>query len=645
MLTRLEKGPCVNAVPMLPVLASLLISAVSGPLCVPMTDVCAPPGSSYEGPHELSPAQSGLITLRARVPLRALGVLFRAQTPVQVSVNQWGSSDAPGTRWAMVTVSGELEGTQLISGVRASGSITVGQNQSKKPWAAPQLLRGEVPAGTLTFFTADQVTLRGTTRLEGGLEMGGGTLWLTNAAPVTVRGLTFGAGTVKLERAGVFWPGDSSSSSSLVVGGELATPQRVGGLDVKGAIEVAFGRTQVKLRSGTLAAPTSLQLLGLPPGEAPAGAKFASGPASSFVESLLPVTVCGTALSGEPGTRPPRVTFERDAASKCFIVRGATLTPSAVVDGGPSVSGGVTLRLPENGCGDLGRAGTVGSGQRFEGLQLAADTTLETQTSNGIETVHGTLARPQTIEGRLITGEFIARWKKPAPLELIKGTLAAPSKLDAWELPVGTTVQKGDWGFSFDAPKGTSARAIGAHRGFSVDQVTTAMVNAQTSNLTLATPWRPPGGELAFSGLSIEAKSQCLWGTLATAQKAGGVTGPAQSQVRVCGAAVIDVDSNGGVPTVQFGRYFGTRLAAGRPGAPPSRDDLGSARRLAGPGYWLQINSLCHAPSGIPQPPPKERWVYLDKTGEPANPADRAELDARASRPGSPCPQVPCCVP
>lgn len=632
-------------VDMWPLLLSLLVSAAPSPeLCVPKSDVCAPAGSSYEGPHELAPAQTGLVTLRAPVPFRALGVLFRAQTPVQISVHPWGSSDAPGMPFAMVTATGDLEGTQVISGARVSGPVTVAQNQGRKPWAPTQLLRGEAPTGTLTFFTDDQVTLTGPVRLEGNLEMDGGRLWLTNTTPVTVRGLTFGPGTVKLERRGVFWGGESSSSSSLIVTGELTGAQRVGGLEVKGAAEITFGpRQQVELRYGTLAATTSLELLGLPPGVAPAEAKFSRSPGSSVVQSAASVTVCGTALSGEPGTTPPRITFERDSNTKGVNVRGGTQTPGAVVDGGPSVSGAVVLRLPEKGCGDLGHAGTVGRGQAFAGLKLAAHTTLDAQTVNGVETVNGTLAAPQLIEGRLISGEFIAQRKGAEKLELIKGTLAETSKFDAWELPSGTTLQKGEWGFDFQTPKGKSARAIGVHRGFTVDHVTSAHIDQQSSGLSLATPWRVPGGEFTFNNLSIEVAGGCLWGTLATAQKSGRVAAPAQSNVYLCGAALMEVDG-GGVPTVQWGRYFGTRLVGGQPGAPPS-GAFERAQRGAVSGYWLQINSLCRAPSGIPQPPPPVRWVFLDKNGEPTSAADRAELDARASRAGAPCPAYPCCVP
>ena len=58
------------------------------------------------------------------------------------------------------------------------------------------------------------------------------------------------------------------------------------------------------------------------------------------------------------------------------------------------------------------------------------------------------------------------------------GTLAAPGRLDAWELPAGTTFKQGAWGLQFTTPKGTAAHALAAHRGVTIDQVIEAGARA-----------------------------------------------------------------------------------------------------------------------------------------------------------------------
>jgi hypothetical protein len=153
----------------------------------------------------------------------------------------------------------------------------------------------------------------------------------------------------------------------------------------------------------------------------------------------------------------------------------------------------------------------------------------------------------------------------------------------------------------------------------------------------MATPWRMTGSEFAFASVVIEGAGRCVRGELANDQHVGALEAPAGSSVRLCGGALTEALGNGG-GSVQFGRYFGTQLMTGRPLAPPHAESFASVQ-TAGPGFWLQIGSLCTSPSGIKvTQPAAKRWLYLDKTGEPTTAVDRAELDGQASVQAKPCP-------
>lgn len=608
-------------------LAALALTAApfAGGVCVPKTSICAPEGSRLDGQERLDGLGGGDFTLTPTAPVRALTALFQKDVPLSVSVHWW--SQPAGRIW-QVTVEGELEGEQTLSGVRVAGKVSVSADLVSP--LRPQLTRAYREVQGSFLLLGEKVTLAGPTLVQGSLEMGAARVQLSGKALITVRGLNLKADPpLTLELRG----------EALRVSGTLEAPQKAGALVLSGEVDLTLSGKKVEVRGATLAAPTSLELLGLPPGEAPAGTQYATAPWSVVLRTPGRVVVCGVEVEGVAEV----ISFTRDPGAKRVTVAGLIAGAVAAGNNGPPVSGQGSLSLPLTGCDGVGATGSVGSGQRLDGLVLAAGSTLNRQPINGVEWVSGRLASSQKVGDLVLSGEFSATHPKPGAWFPETGTLAAPGRIDAWELPAGTTFKQGAWGLQFTTPQGIAAHAVAAHRGVTLDQVIEAQTDAQSSHLTLASPTRIPGVELTSSSISINAQSGCMSATVAQPQSVGLLALPAGGEATFCRGTLVAGHGAYAVASLRFGRYYGTELVAGSRAKVPERAPDEPTGR--GEGYWLQINSLCQGPSGIPQPPPRMRWVFLDEKAEPASAEARKVLDAAASQPGQPCRTVPCCVP
>jgi hypothetical protein len=123
---------------------------------------------------------------------------------------------------------------------------------------------------------------------------------------------------------------------------------------------------------------------------------------------------------------------------------------------------------------------------------------------------------------------------------------------------------------------------------------------------------------------------------------------PAGGNATVCGAVIAGAEGKYAVPSLRVGSWYATVAIAGDAGSQPPKDDaLVPTAPPSGPlaGYWIQINSLCSSPSGIPTPPPPRRWIWVDLKGQATAEADRLVLARDAAAAGKPCPVYPCCVP
>ncbi len=616
---------------MLTLLAALCLTVVpdAGVVCVPRTSICAPEGSRLDGQERMDGIGGGDFTLTPTAPVRALTALFKKDVPLTASVRWWSP---PGRRIWQVTVEGELEGEQTISGVRVSGKVSVSADLVQP--LRPQLVRSSREVQGPFLLLGEKVTLGGPSLVQGSLDMGDARAQITGTGLITVRGLNLKANPpLTLELRG----------EALRVAGTLEAPQQVGALMLSGRVDVTLAGQKVEVRSATLAAPASLELLGLPPGEAPAGTEFATTQWALVLRTPGRVVVCGVevegvAVQGEPKT----ISLTRDVGTQRVTVAGLIVGPVAARGDGPTVSGQGTLSLPLMGCEGLGATGSVGSGQRLDGLVLATGSTLNQQPINGVEWVSGRLASAQKVGDLVLRGEFSATHPKPGTWFPESGTLGAPGRIDAWELPAGTAFKRGAWGLQFTTPRGAPARAVAPHRGLTIGDVIEAKIDEQSSQLTLARPTRVPGVELSSSSIGIDARSGCISATVAQPQSVGLLTLPANGAATFCRGTLVAGSGDYAVPSLRFGRSYGTALVAG------SRAKMSDQPPTEPPGpsggYWLQINSLCQGPSGIPRPPPPTQWVFLDQKAEPSA-KDRKVLDEAASKPGQPCRAVPCCVP
>lgn len=615
---------------MLSLITCVLLSAApteAGRVCVPQTKVCAEAGSKLEGRG--SPYGGGAFTLTPKGPLEVFGGRFRGGAPLIVNVVPWGSSD--GRRGAVVSVTGELDGRQVISGVGVSGPVVVAQADG----AAQLVVAQRVEPGRLALFGGEQVTLEGPAALSGSLDLGGGTIELTSSAPMTLRGIVFVEGSPLRVRR---------SADELRVTGRVRDSQTVGGLPLSGDVEVSFLRNAVKLHRASPNRTVELALFGLPPGKLPAGAEVIETPAETLVLGDAGVVVCGVALGPHedyPGRR--QVVFTRDPGTRAWTVRGAFAEPTTSPEGGPAVKGAGGVNLPPEGCEGLGVFGTTVNGQRLHGLKLAAGTAFDARRFEGAELVRATLDGPQRVGDRTLTGELVAKFANDS-VELLRGTLAAPSRHEAWQLPAGTELEVWKTGFHFETKDGRSASALASHRGLKVDHVADAYVDETRSTFLLTAPLNLPGTDLRVDNLSIDADGGCITAGAAVAQKDGLLQLPANFGLTTCGGELVSATGDFAVPNLRFGRYFGTSLVAGSADSPPPELNpmLGQPQKRSSraTGFWLQTNSLCQGPSGIPQPPPPQHWVFLDRKGEPVREKDRQDLDAHAVRKGAPCPEM-----
>ena len=249
------------------------------------------------------------------------------------------------------------------------------------------------------------------------------------------------------------------------------------------------------------------------------------------------------------------------------------------------------------------------------------------------------------LDGLPLTGTVMLSVTSAGAVHLIDGMLAKPAPFEEWQLPAGTHIQRSVEGWTFTTPHGQSARALAAHRDERVDGVVEGMSDANTTTLTVVTAYKPTGTTLAFHSLAIDHHTGCVQGELTTAQRFGIFRLPANSGATVCAGTLIAAQGIYAIPSLQVGKWFATEALAGVPGSPPV-DGAVPPTSSSGPvtGYWLQINSLCQGPSGIPQPPPPQQWIWVDAKGQSAS-ADLAILSTRAAKAGTACPSFPCCPP
>ncbi len=606
----------------------LLATLTAAPLCVPRTDVCAPKGSTLEGAIT---DNGGQVTLTPSRPLRALGAEFRAGTKVVVNVIPWWSSDK--TSGAVVHVSGELTGEQELSGARVSGVVRLGQIQGRGE--PPQLVVAtELKGGQLKAAGAGTVEVGPGVSLRGNVEIGCVRLEVSSAQPIRALGLQFAAGTVRIEHR----------PTGTTLDGTLVRPQEVGGVWVEGQLYATLGAGAPRFFTGQLARATALKALGLAEGEAPAGTVVRAGPAATELVGSGPFTVCGVQLV--PGSQQG-LTFTTSAAPAQLAVSGTLVGRDVDLGEGLRMSGGVTQRFAPGGCQRLGLEGLLSRPAQVRGLRFAAATPLSTGQFDGEPVVRGTLAGPQVVEGLTVTGAVFVRAPLSGELRLLDGVLAKAAPFEAWQLPAGTKVQRFKEGWSFTAPKGQGAQALTPYRGERFDGVSEARSDASATTLTLVRPHTLEGTPLALNGLRIDHRTGCVLGGLATAQQLGIFQIPVGGSATVCGGALGAAEGIYAVPSLQVGRWFATHAISGTPGAPPApQGHIGGATSARpGPGYWIQINSLCQGAAGIPLPPPPQRWIWVDLQGEPKSPAEAKELAARAAKRGEDCPVIPCCVP
>ncbi|MCX5742655.1 MAG: hypothetical protein NT062_09185, partial [Proteobacteria bacterium] len=249
-----------------------------------------------------------------------------------------------------------------------------------------------------------------------------------------------------------------------------------------------------------------------------------------------------------------------------------------------------------------------------------------------------------------LTGATMVSVTPAGDVHLLDGTLAKAAPFEQWQLPARSHVQRfGVDGWSFEMPRGATARATAEHRGERVDQVTEARSDANSTTFTLARPHLLKGARLGLTAIGIDHKTGCVRGDVATAQRFGVFVIPAGGSATVCGGTLVAAQGTYAVPSLQVGSWFATAAIAASTGSSPPTDvslfTTSSTSSGALTGYWLQINSLCQGRSGIPQPPPPQRWIWVDLKGQATRNADQLVLANAAAKVGKACPATPCCPP
>lgn len=635
---------------------ALLVVLQAGSVCVTSTNVCAPAGSTMSGQIGQS---GGQVTITPSKPMRALGAEFRAGTPVVVTVNPWGGS----SRGAVVHVGGELTKETTITGVRVVGTVRIGQLQGTLTGLplTPQLVDAtDIKGGALQVGTST-VDVGPGMRMIGSVDIAGVIRDITSTQPMRALGFELAAGTVRVELR----------SNGTLIGGTFAKPQQVGGALVDKAVWVTLGGKVPVFREATLARTTPLRLLGLPDGEAPAGTVVRSMPASTLLFGPGPITICGIALV--PGAaQPPALniaTYDKDVT-----INGVLAARDTDVGDGLRMTGPITLRYTAGTCDRRGIDGTLSRPTVKRGLHFASGKQyLDGVAANGADPyVRGTLAKPAIVDGLTLTGAVMVSAPNATDLHLMDGTLAKPATFEAWKLPAKSFVQRFGSGWTFRVPKGQSATAVADYFGERINGVTEAYSDASHTSFTLRRPYTPRGTKLALASVGIDKHTGCVLGNLGTAQQFGIFKIPKNGAATLCGGTLTRAEGTYAVPDLQVGTWWATTAVAGSPNAPPleaqTNDDLdrGHVAKTSPPkrptspppppptaqnasklvtGYWIQINSLCQAPAGIPLPPPPQRWIWVDLKSVAATTADTKELSTKASKRGTPCPNYPCCPP
>lgn len=618
------------------VFALLAVLNVSS-LCVDHTDICAPAGSTIAG--TITPS-GGSVTITPSKPLRALGAEFRANTQVVVNVQPWGSSDK--TRGAVVHVRGELTKETVISGARVAGTVRIGQVQGRK--TVPQLVEAtDLKGGHLTIGTSGTVDVGPGMKVVGNVDIGNMTFEITSPQPIHALGLDLAAGAVRLEQR----------QTGVTIGGTLARPQLIGGVLVEQQVYATLGGSVPLFGSATLSRATTLQAIGLPDGEAPAGTVVRATLTSTQLVGAGPFIVCGLSLAPVATLYQPAVTFTPSGSPDYIAVNGALAASDVDVGDGVHMTGAIALRYAKGGCKRLGLEGTLARTAVRLGLHFAAKAVFADNVSapGGEMILRGTLAKLANVDGLELTGAVMLQAPSASEIHLLDGTLAKAAPFEQWQLPVGTHVQRFGTGWSFEVPPRKSARALAAHRGERVNDVSGARSDDNSTTFTLRRPHTPKGTKLALQSIGIDHQTGCVLGDVATVQRIGIFTIPKGGNATVCAATVVAAEGFYAVPGLQVGRWFATSAIAGDPASPPVQSpiSLGSApaktSSTALKGYWIQINSLCQGHAGIPLPPPEERWIWVDLKGAAPKAADRKELATRAAKAGKACPVTRCCPP
>lgn len=611
----------------------LLLVLNASALCVARTDICAPPNSTLTGQIA---DQGGQVEVTPSAPMKALGAEFRAGAPLFVHVTPWWSSDK--TRGVIVTVRGVLTRPSVISGVTVAGAVEIGQLVGRP--SRPQLtVASEFTAGKLQVFSAGTVDVGPGTRLTGNVDTGGGRIDISSPQPIHGFGLDFTAGTVRVEQR----------TNEATITGQLARPQEVGGILVDKQVVVILASGAAQLRVATVVRDTPLERFGLLKGSAPAGTTIGTLLGSGSLGGPGPFTVCGVAMTAPP-TSPSApgsfVTLTKEGNDR-VVVRGTLVGPDVEVQRGVHLTG-VFAATYDRACQLQSIEGTLARDSEAEGVKLAARTAIATGRLDKERFVRGTLAAPMTIDGLRLAGAATIRVTTAGALHLFDGALAAAAPFEQWQLPAGTRVQRSsDDTWSFEVPRNKAANAIAEHRGQRVERVTAASSDGTSTTFTLARPHRIAGTTIALENVGIDHQTGCVTGGTRSAQRSGIFSIPAGGSATVCGGVIASAEGTYAVPSLRVGSWYATSAVAGDAGSSPPQEGTPRAAAPSGPlaGYWIQINSLCKAPSGIPTPPPPQRWIWVDRKGQATAENDRLVLAGSAAKAGKPCPVYPCCVP
>lgn len=615
----------------------LLVVLNASALCVARTDICAPPSSTMTGQVG---DQGGSVTITPPVAMKALGAEFRAGAPLVVNVTPWSSGK---TRGAIVHVRGELARESLVSGAKVAGSIRIGQVQGSP--GAPQLVEAtDLKSGRLQAFRAGTIDVGPGMRLIGAADIGGGMLEVTSPQPIRAFGLDFATGGVRV----------TQRSEEATISGTLARPQQLGGVLVDRAVVATIAPGQTRFEAATLGGTTRLELLGLPTGEAPAGTTVSITPTGASLGGPGPLTVCGLSVTPAQTTPPmpaPQVRLDTQQQGR-LTVYAKLAAPEVEIQPGLHVKGAFTASYDKGTCTLRSIESTLARESVQFGLKLAKSKAIAIGEVGKDRFVRATLAAPTVVDGLTLIGPAGIRVTSAGDLHLFDATLAKAAPFEQWQVPAGTHVTRSgvdDW--SFEVPRNKVANAIGPHHGERVELVTQARSDRTSTTFTLAGPHRPAGTKLARTFIGIDHASGCVVGNVTSAQRIAMFSIPATGGVTVCGGVVVRAEGSYAVPSLQAGRWFATVAIAGAAGSSPPKigpPQIGPPPgKPTGPlaGYWLQINSLCKAPTGIETPPPPQRWIWVDTKGQATAEADRLVLSRDAAKAGQPCPDYPCCPP